>query len=256
MNKKLKILHLLCLFLLSAGYVKAEMKTISLSTGEWPPYVSEHLHANGVVSELITKIFKSVEIKAESNFYPWNRALLSVKKGGDEGSYPWRKQPDREEFGAFSDVIISTDMTFIYYKKHFKGKEFRDPLEVKPYVVGVPFGYAQGEDLRKLGYRCQSIPSSANGIFMLMKGNISFLIETRAVAMYLIRQHLAEHEAEFGTLHSGFPPLLLRLMISKKIPEYKILLERFNKGLARFKASGEYDRIMNRHGFAVYGQNK
>lgn len=246
----LKILQLMCLLFLTAGSAKAEMKTISLSTGEWPPYVSEYLDANGVVAELVTEVFKSVGIEAESNFYPWNRALLSVKKGGDEGSYPWRKQADREEFGVFSDVLMSTDMTFFYYKEHFNGKEFRDPLDVKPYVVGVPFGYAQGEDLKKLGYQCQSIPSSANGILMLMKGNIPFLIETKAVGIYLIRHLLAGREAEFGTLHSGFPPLLLRLMISKKIPEHKILLERFNKGLARLKASGEYDRIMNKHGLS------
>ncbi|NDV25887.1 ABC transporter substrate-binding protein [Desulfovibrio sp. JC010] len=236
------------LFLLSSPVDGlAERRSVSLATGEWPPYVSEYLVDNGMAAELVAEVFKEVGIEVSNTFYPWTRALLSVEKGGCAGSYPWRKEVDREEFGLFSDELFSTEFMFFYYKNKFQDNESLNAEKVYPYIVGVPLGYAQLEDLKKRGYRCKVITNSANGILMLLKGHIDFLAEAEAVGDFLIRQLLMGREDEFGKINAGLSPKPMRLIISKHDPDAEMLLEKFNKGLKKIKASGKYSMIMEKH---------
>ena len=60
--------------------------TIKISTGHWPPYLSEDLPGGGFVSQIIRESFESEGVDVEFAFLPWSRALAMTKSGKYQAS--------------------------------------------------------------------------------------------------------------------------------------------------------------------------
>ncbi len=60
--KKLVIIYLIFVLLGSRAMAR---DSIRITTGEWPPYISESLPGYGVVSRIVTEAFKLENIRVE-----------------------------------------------------------------------------------------------------------------------------------------------------------------------------------------------
>ncbi|WP_141215636.1 hypothetical protein [Hahella sp. CCB-MM4] len=52
----------------------ANIETISIATGEYPPWTSQQLPFEGIVSHVVTESFREAGIRVEYHYYPWARS--------------------------------------------------------------------------------------------------------------------------------------------------------------------------------------
>ncbi len=60
---------------------------IKLTSLEWPPYTSAKLPEQGYTTALLRAAFAQVGYRVEVEFYPWSRAVLLAKQGGEYAGY-------------------------------------------------------------------------------------------------------------------------------------------------------------------------
>ncbi|MCP4687520.1 MAG: amino acid ABC transporter substrate-binding protein, partial [Desulfobacterales bacterium] len=109
---------LLLLFLLCFASVGFAEETITLTNGEWPPYMSERLEHHGVVSRIVVEAFALEGVRVEYSFFPWIRALSLAKAGAFDGSVVWWKTPEREKDFFFSDPVLDVRYVFFHLKSN------------------------------------------------------------------------------------------------------------------------------------------
>ncbi|WP_320173480.1 transporter substrate-binding domain-containing protein [Maridesulfovibrio sp.] len=235
---------LILFFWLRAG---AAAEIVTVATGEWEPYVSEADGGGGICADIVKAVFAAQEIKAELHFYPWKRALWSLKQAAVDGSFPWVKRADREQAFLYSDPIYEMQASLFYLKKRFE-----EPVTISSegkgkYLVGVPLGYELGNDLRQMGFRCESVPCISNGFEMLLKGRIDFLLESDAVGRFLINKVYTDHVSDFGEIAAPLKSESLYLLFCKKKKNSKYLFKMFNQGLKKIKESGTYAKLIEKY---------
>lgn len=239
------ILFILLFVLRSVSFAR---QNIELAVGEWPPYISEYMDGNGMCAEIVNAAFNQVGISTTLSYYPWRRALLTVRKGGLSGSFPWAKRSEREKYALYSDALHKQKHSFFYFREMFSESEEVLSFErVKKYVVGVPMGYAQYSELTELGYNCELISSSSNGVLMLLKGHIDFLYESDEVGRYLIKVLLPGKENKFGEISIPIGDDEVYLLFPKARGESRLLLEKFNRGLRSIRKDGTYKKIVGKY---------
>ena len=65
--------HLMILMFVSFSPTLLGANTIKISTGHWPPYLSEELPGGGFVSQIIRESFESEDVDVEFTFLPWSQ---------------------------------------------------------------------------------------------------------------------------------------------------------------------------------------
>lgn len=238
---------LMALIMFTNGRAVAAGEVVTVATGEWAPYVYEEGGGRGICADIVRASFAAEGIKAEFRFYPWKRALRSLKQAGVDGSFPWVKRDEREELFLYSDPIYEMKASLFYLKKRFKDHSDLSGDVIKKYLVGVPLGYELGHDLKQMGYRCEPVPCLSNGFEMLLKGRIDFLLESDDVGRYLIKESYSGHISDFGEIAAPLQPESLHLLLCKKSMNSRYLLNMFNEGLKKIKASGEFAKLIGKY---------
>ena len=54
---------------------------ITISSGEWPPYISQQLPHYGVTSQIVSEAFEQVGVTVKYEFLPWSRAIEAARAG-------------------------------------------------------------------------------------------------------------------------------------------------------------------------------
>ncbi|NDV24402.1 ABC transporter substrate-binding protein [Desulfovibrio sp. JC022] len=243
-----KFLYLALILLFLCEPVCAGEEKVLLSTGEWAPYTSEYVQGGGLCSEIVGAAFAAVDMNTELKFYPWKRAILSFQRGEVEGSFPWVRRNETAAYALFSSPLHSQKYSFFYYKEKFPdGISYKNLDELMKYRIGICRGYFYGSQLTEMGLNTQLINNSSNGIMMLMRGYIDLMTEDSVVGNYLISVLMPGREHEFGENQAPLKSEPVYLLVSKKNPDGKALIERFDSGLAKIKANGIYDEILKKH---------
>ena len=101
------ILAAVAIILISCA-VCAAGETITLSTNEWPPFLSEKMPHNGVAARIVEEAFSAAGLSVTYVFLPWKRAYNDALSGAVDGSIVWSKTAEREKEMYFSDPVIET----------------------------------------------------------------------------------------------------------------------------------------------------
>lgn len=223
--------------------------TVTLATGEWPPYVSANMTGNGMSSEIVCAAFEEVGLKPILIFYPWKRALCTLKNGAVNASFLWVKRKDREEYVWFSDALHKRTLLFFYYKKNFpQGISYSSIEDLKRFKIGVIRGYATEKQFNNMGLKTIIVSNTLKGMEMLRRGYIDILSESQAVGTYLIKENYPTHKDDFGTIQTPVEIETLHVIFPKKDPDSHNLMLEFNKGLKKLKENGKYDCILEKYG--------
>lgn len=75
------ITRYLVLCLMAITPITAYSKTVSITTGEYPPWTGAALQNNGYVNHIISEAFASVGIETTFIYMPWKRAFEEAKQG-------------------------------------------------------------------------------------------------------------------------------------------------------------------------------
>lgn len=250
------LIQLAVMMLLSAAPVFAG-ETLTIATGEWPPYSGKNLPAHGLCSDIVTEAFKAQGIECNYEFYPWKRALFLVQSGSVGCSVPWSKRILDKGTVLYSDSLLEHRLSFFYMKKKFTcGVEWKDLTELKMYRIGVPRGYLQEKTFKAKGLTIDVIDSFRSGIKMLQKGYIDLLLENSVVGEHIINTELPEIKDDIGEEWTKIEPEAAIALFSRKSKGAGFFRSKLNKGLKVIRKNGTYSRIMKKHGFVAFEQDK
>ncbi len=245
---------LILLFLLSSAVrIAAAEDVVTVATGEWAPYVTAEAGGGGMSYEIVSAAMERAELTAKYEYYPWKRALLTLKSGMAMASFPWIKMSDREEFALYSAPLHSRSVRLFYYRKFYLEGEVKREVENgvqngDKYSIGVVRGYAQVDQYRKMGFNIVIVPDNEMGMQKLVRGHIALMSESRAVGYDLIRKLFPAQQSLFGSVPAPVKAESLYMLFTRKNKESSELVRRFNQGLQDIKEDGTFDRIVEKYG--------
>jgi polar amino acid transport system substrate-binding protein len=223
----------------------AENKTITISTGEWPPFISQNLKHNGVVTRIITESFASQNIDVEYGWFPWKRAYNNVKNGNWDASAIWAITPERSKELLFSDPVIENITVMFFTKESYRDWKTLDDLS--GLVIGATNGYFNGlefEQAEKSGVlTVQRTSIESSNFKKLAAQHIDAVIAEIDTGYDIMHQVLTAEQLESIIVNpkkvSSFNN---HLVISKKIDNAEKLISKFNKGLKELTESGKVEQ--------------
>lgn len=226
--------------------------TIRIASGEWSPYISEHMPHYGIWSHIVTEAFAIQGITVEYGFFPWNRSLNYVSSGLWDGSLGWVKTPERDLFALFPTTPIANveDMCFVFFHRTDYEFDWETVEDLSGQHIGTMLGYAQTEQL--IAARDSGIPLTLDiygeeltNLKMLLANRFNLLVCAANICTELLKENFTPEEVALVTYHpTPWDCPEYHLMISKKSPRAEEWIQIFEQGLQQLKDNGRYNQLL------------
>lgn len=220
---------------------------VRVTNGEWPPYLGERLPHFGIASRIVTEAFKRQGIAVQYGFFPWRRALLLANTPDWDGAAVWLKSAERERDFYFSDPVIDSDYVFF----HLKAVPFSwtSVDDLSRYRLGITNEYFYGPAfmaaLSQGKLLVEGVPSDEQNFRKLLGGRIDAFPMDRIVGLTMLQQNFSPQELSRVTFtRNSLHSQPLHLLLTKRHAQNRVLLQEFNQGLKKLKASGQVDAYL------------
>ena len=224
---------------------------VVFATGEWPPYTSEKVPGYGYATEVVTAACNAVGIEPEYRFYPWTRAEVMVKNGDVFAAFPFMKTEKRGMQYLLSESLLEGENHFVYYNKNTRTQkevEYKEIADLKKYTIGVIRGDSFEKEMIGLGMKTTPSNTPDLCIKMLRNGRVDFYIGEIVSIIEMTRRLYPDEVSNFKFLpHVYDGKKQNTLIVSKKFPDAKLILDRFNKGVKIIKENGVYEKIKRKY---------
>lgn len=231
------IIH--CLALLLLGACSAAYGQVKLTSGEWPPYLSQSMPDGGLLTLAVTNAFHAVDIHPEYGFFPWARSLLYARRGEGSrqdwhGSLAWVKTDERLRHFWYSDPVFTEQVVLFYHRN--KPVDLNQASADNPIIIGgtAHTYYPQLEEAQKQG---KVIIQRAGNYDVLLKRLINHRVDaipiSTGVGKYYIETSLTpEQQALLAHSEDALQEKTYHVIFSKAHPHSRYYLQQLNKGLA------------------------
>jgi polar amino acid transport system substrate-binding protein len=237
---------ILSLILLGTISLSSAQETVSITVGEWPPYVSAELVDYGIAPRIVTAAFNTQKVKATYVFSPWTRAFENAKNGGNDATLLWVRTEEREKYFVFSDVVITGKAVFFHLKsKQFSWKTMDDLVGLN--IGGLKSGsYPWFDDAVKAGknLKMDRVNDEITNFKKLLTGRIDVFSLDQLTGASVLKRNFSDTEIDKVT----FDPNPIEswnycLLFSKKSPKAELMVNLFNRGLKELKQSGKFNKL-------------
>ena len=245
----LKQFKTITLFLFLFSNFNVSAKQLTLSVGEWPPYMASYLPNNGAIAEIITEVFADIGYQVSFEFYPWARAMEQAQLGRVNGTGLWLKTESREGEFYFSEPVLEEKHVFFYNRNNKPNLDSFEAFQSYSYVGLEDFSY--GIDLDNIIQANQinmyRVSSDDQAFGMLLKSRVSIYPQEMAVGYYQLRQHFSEQDMKLiGHIEQPFMRKNSHIILSKVDKNNANILKMFNESLLRMKQSGRYKQLLSK----------
>ncbi len=220
---------------------------ISLTNGEWSPYLGQNLPHHGVASRIVEEAFALEGIGVRWQFYPWARALRHAEIGKSDGSAIWLRSPEREQAFYVSDPVVESGYYLFHRKDH--PIDWREVGDLQALRIGAAIDYDYGPAFQQAEQqgrlKVQRLSSEKQGLHMLLADRLDVFPIDKVVAFDMLYSHFSREERERLSFH----PVPLRsdslhLLLSRKVPGNAERMARFNRGLKTLQDSGKVSQYL------------
>jgi polar amino acid transport system substrate-binding protein len=227
------------------GAQLAWAETITLSNGEWLPYLSQSLPHYGPVSRIVSEAFALEGITVKYVFRPWPRAYAEAQRGLVNGSVVWsinEGESERARDFLASDVVLESQSVFFVRK----GSKFHWTKDAD--LAGLRIGGVAGYEYRFEGVPGMHLDRASTeelNFRKLAAGRVDLVPTNLDVGRYILRVNFKPEEAAGIAVAPGVYNITqYRLIMRRADGANAAYIERFNRGLRMLKESGKYDQYM------------
>jgi len=245
MHYRAFMLSTLILSLTFTQHVMSKNNEVTMSVGDWPPYLSAELKHNGIIGHLLTDVFAAAGYELTLSFYPWPRAYQLAKLGKLDMTGVWMHKSEREDDFYYSDPVL--DEQFVFF--HLKTTDFdwQTMADLRGLSIGggseYSYGAAFDHALETKQISIERVPTKKQNWQKLLLGRISIYPEEVNVGYSSLKQYYSKETASLITHHPK--PLLINLsylLFPKGEDKSQTLMKDFNAQLKLFRTSGRYDK--------------
>ncbi len=222
-------------------------RNIILLTGEYAPYVSAGMDNYGFTAEVVSYAFLSVGIETEFEFTSWENAEKKIATGKYFASFPHKRTIERQKFAYFSDPIAWSKSIFFYMKGKIKTVDFEAIRDLKTYKIAGVKGYYYVPMFKRAELNVSYSSNSEIAFKKLYLEQVDLVPENEFVGWVIIEKLFPDEMWRFGASLKALNEDSLHLMVSKKYPGSKVLLEDFNRGLKNIMKKGIYRSLLKKY---------
>jgi len=232
-------------------------QTVTVAVGDWPPYITQELKHDGVVTHIISDVFKEMNMMPVVKFLPWTRAYKNTASGSFTATGVWMHKAERENDFIYSDAILTEQFVF-FHKTSFKfnWNSISDLTGIK---MGGSMASSYGPELdialKKGLVEMERITYPRQNFRKLLINRIQLHPLEINVGYSSLKKHFTLKEQAKITHHPK--PLLNNLsyvLFPKQLKTSKSLVLHFNKVLAKFKSTGQYDQYFKNFKAGLYNK--
>ena len=221
---------------------------VKLVTGDdLPPYTGQNLPGYGMLTEIVLRAFHLAGRETELHWAPWKRGYEMTKIGEYDATFPYAHKPEREKEYLYSDLVYGGVRAVYARPGSGIDPERIETFHGKTYCA--PHGfliYQKIEELHRKGLIGLQRPFSLNScVKMMILGRVDFFITDAHGGDEVLKQ--ANAGSAVVRLEKPFDRAEFHLIVPKTRPGAQALINEFNAGLKRLKASGEYAAIVRKH---------
>lgn len=223
-------------------------KTLNMSVGEWPPFLSESLPHNGAIGHLLKDVFRNMGYDVSFTFLPWARAYQATANNRFDATAVWMYQADREKEFLYTDAVLKEKFVFFYHIDN--PIEWGELADLSGKLVGGSLAYSYGEEFDQAVkdeiFTMFRVNSTEQNLRMLAANRIDSFAEELSVAYFTLLNNTPELAGKI--LHHPKPLLENEsfVMFPKNNPSSVEISAAFNEMLADFREDGRYQAYFDR----------
>ncbi|WP_206208650.1 substrate-binding periplasmic protein [Vogesella mureinivorans] len=229
--------------------------TVRFSNQEYAPYMAENLPFGGILTRVVTEVFRRGNVSVRYGWYPNNRAIQMARTGDVDGSLGWTPNAERQKDLLFSEEVLPFRM--VLFQRLGETYTWKTLEDLAPYRFGITAGNFYSDTFTRLQH---------NGVLKVdvTTDDISNL---RKLAAGRIDLFPMEGEAGQLTTRLQLPPAMaarivpqareywstpLCVVIWRGHPQAGELVRRFNRELKKMKDSGELALLITQTRHAIF----
>ena len=198
MKRHLETLWMLVCIYFSPGAFAAD-PVVLMASLEWPPYVSERLPGQGIISQRVRMALAHEGYQLQIRFLPWKRAVAMVQHSTSYiGVFPEYASPQREHEFYCSDPILQAPLAFIQDAR-LPPIDWLRLEDLAGYRIGTVAGYISTPEFDALVARKTLVIDEAQNdianLKKLLRGRIELAVIDPVLYRYLLR-----HDPEIKAL--------------------------------------------------------
>jgi len=234
-------------FVLTAGFLFAQSRTITAAADPWPPFADPSAPKQGVALEIIRAAYRTQGYSVVMHFVPWGRA----EAGATSGQYDllidvWLTEARKRRL-LFSEPYAHNALKFI--KRREDPFEFNGLESLAGKVIGTVRGYGYGDAfLESTRFRREEASDLVQNIRKLLASRIDLALEDEIVAKAILGQKEPGMLGRIAFTQNALSNNPLHVAAGLNNPRCRELVEAFNAGLQVIKNDRTYDRILADHG--------
>lgn len=225
-------------------------QTLVVVTNEYPPYVFAD-RDQSFLPDLLTAVGREMGVRIDVQIMPWKRGEHEVKELNVWGAVPYVRTPERDKIYDFSAPLYRSTSDFFAYSKDGTKPDipYETLADLRQYRIGGIQGYYYQKMFKEAGLDVDYALNEEQNFQRLQLGRIDLFPAATTVGWYIVyKMFPPDQAAKFYTLKKPLVPgKPLSVMISKQYPGGAKLLTRFNAALARVRANGTYDRLVDKY---------
>jgi len=249
-NSKLAFIVPFIILLIIKSLFSTGNNTINLTTEIYPPFLLVNKE-QGWLWQVVKSAYKTQSIGVDLVYVPWSRAVYLVKQGNKDGLLAAFHTKEREQWALYSDPI--TQSRTVLFKRKSSNIRYRSLPELKNYTIAVGRGYAVSNEFDNADYLKKIfVRSSFQGLQMLYLGRVDLVAGNDLVDQYHINKTLSRSkkfkniENELVFIEPALATQIMYIAFSKKVKDYKIKTDIFNRGLKEIRRNGRYNEIIEK----------
>lgn len=241
-----RLLMFLCLVTGLTTSFNLLARTVTIATGEYPPWTSQNLKDGGFVNDVIAQAFKREGIDTKFVYLPWKRAQLATKAGEYDATSFWFHSDARAKDFLESQPVMHSVTVFF----HLKSKQIPNwskLSDLKAYTIGATRGYTYTDEFWAASKSGELHVDQANddavNLQKLLASRIDLYPTGQLTGWVLINSKFPQAKDKLTTLPKPLVTTNGYLLFPKSKADSTSLVTTFNKGLAAMNADGTIKKL-------------
>lgn len=242
--------------LLAAPALAQAPETVTVVTGEWPPYVEESAPGGGILTELLSAAFAGMGRGADYRFVLYEQALELARGDAAAGTFPWFRTPAREESWVYGEeALLEVEYVFFVRRRALSAAGLdTDAVDSVADLGALRFGgvggYVYPPEVERRIRPHRRYPTEVAAFEALFEGEIDVLQSDFRVGMHLVTGPLADRRGQVVVLAGGElthrQPLYF--IADRDRPGAEAFVAELDQELRRLELAGFLDQLLDRAG--------
>ena len=232
--------------LLAAGMAGARIvfagPVVTIATGEYQPWTSEHLPHGGFINHVVTEAFRAQGIETRFVYLPWKRTLEDTRQGVYDATSYWYYKAEREQDFIHSPPVNHERIVF-FGRKGRVPERWSTLAELAGLRIGATRGFTYSDEFWRLAgaglLNVEQVRSDELNMRKLIAGRIDLFPVGEQSGWHILMHDFSEKDR--NGLFTLQPPLAEvdgYILFSRKRPEVGRWVAAFRTGLQSLEKSG------------------